>query len=123
MSPFSFGLFLATMRPMQLKSLCTIVCLLNAASFAAEPLTKPARITLDENGVLVIDGAKVFPITLTVIPGPDSKAPSGKEAYEEFRDAGCMFMRIGGEDFVAKTIEEEKGDEDDEAGMGWRCWN
>src|SRR5687768_3809251 len=53
-----------------------------STSRAAEPITKPAKITLDEAGALVVDGKKVFPITLTIVPGPEAKAPSGRHAYE-----------------------------------------
>jgi len=93
---------------MHLKSLSTIVCssLLFFASChssnTAPPapsrsaLTKPSKISVDENGVTVIDGRKLFPITLTVIPRPDDVTPGGKNAYQEFHDAGCTFMRTGG---------------------------
>ena len=57
------------------------------AARAAEPITKAAKITLDDAGVLVVDGKKVFPITLTIVPGPDAKAPSGRPAYAEFADS------------------------------------
>src|SRR3954466_10592882 len=70
---------------------------------AATPLTAPAKISLDEAGALVVDGKKVFPITLTIVPGPDAKAPSGKHAYEEFADGGVMFMRTGKADWNAQT--------------------
>src|SRR6476469_7907057 len=81
-----------------------VACLASVAfvanASAAEAITKPSKITLDENGVLVVDGRKVFPITLTVVPGADAKAPTGKHAYAEFADAGAMFVR-----------------------SGWRAWN
>src|SRR5688500_1875958 len=74
----------------------------------AKAFTKPAKITLDDAGVLVVDGKKVFPITLTIVPGPDAKAPNGKHAYGEFAGAGVMFMRTGGPKWDEKTIEQEK---------------
>jgi hypothetical protein len=92
---------------MHVKSTSTIVCtflLLLAgchsntvsSSFSNSALTKPSKISLDENGVTVIDGQKIFPITLTIIPKPDDVTPDGKNAYQEFHDAGCTFMRTGG---------------------------
>ena len=39
---------------------------------AAQPLTKPAKITFDQAGVLLVDGVKRFPIGLTIVPGPDA---------------------------------------------------
>src|SRR4051794_34721727 len=98
----------------------TIAFLLNAAN-AAEPITKSAKITLDEHGVLVVDGKKVFPITLTIVPGPDAKAPSGKHAYEEFADGGVMFMRTGKPDWNADTVALEKATQDAAAAHGMRC--
>src|SRR4051794_37003425 len=80
------------------------IALISNAATAAEPLTKPSKIFLDEHGVLVVDGKKVFPITLTIVPGPDGKAPSGKHAYEEFTDGGVMFMRTGKPAWNAETI-------------------
>ena len=78
------------------------------AAHAAEPITKPSKISLDDNGVLVIDGRKVFPITLTIVPGPDAKAPSGKHAYEEFADSGALFMRSGKPDWNGRRSPSRK---------------
>jgi hypothetical protein len=93
----------------------------SSAARAAEPITKPAKITLDEAGVLVVDGKKVFPINLTVVPGPDAKAPNGKHAYEEFADAGAMFMRTRGPKWNDETIEQEKATQRAAAAHGMRC--
>jgi hypothetical protein len=84
-------------------------------------LTKPAKITLDENGVLVVDGKKHFPLTLTVVPGPDAKSPTGKPAYAEFADAGIMFMRSGGPRWNDAKIEEELAMQRAAAAGGMRC--
>src|SRR4051812_13083420 len=79
-----------------------------AAAAAEAPLTKPSKIALDEHGVLVIDGTRVFPITLTIVPGPGAQAPSGKHAYAEFVDGGVTFIRTGKADWNAETIQLEK---------------
>ena len=92
-----------------------------AHASAAEAFTKPAKITLDDAGVLVVDGKKVFPINLTVVPGPDAKAPSGKHAYAEFADSGVMFMRTGGKDWNDQMIEREKATQAAAAANGLRC--
>jgi hypothetical protein len=47
------------------------------------------------DGVLLIDGKKVFPIGFTMPPPPDGTAPNGKNAIEELRDAGATFLRTG----------------------------
>lgn len=98
----------------------------NAAHLAADesptlPLTHPSRISLDEAGVLVVDGKKVFPITLTVVPGPDAKAPNGAPAYAEFARAGVMFMRSGGPNMDEQAIEKEKAVQLAAAAGGMRC--
>lgn len=88
---------------------------------AAEPLTHAAKITLDDAGVLIIDGKKVFPINVTVVPGPDAKAPSGKQAYAQFADDGVVFMRSGGASWSEAEIEKEKAIQAAAAAGGMRC--
>ncbi|HVM51516.1 MAG TPA: hypothetical protein VMU04_26020 [Candidatus Acidoferrum sp.] len=88
---------------------------------AAAPLTKPAKITLDSAGVLVVDGEKHFPINLTVVPGPDAKAPNGRPAYAEFADCGIMFMRSGGPAWNDETIAQEQAKQAAAAAGGMRC--
>jgi hypothetical protein len=108
------------------KSTRILAVLLCAASLtkAATPLTQPAKISLDESGVLVVDGKKVFPINLTIIPGPDAKTPTGKNAYEEFADVGVLSIRTGlhgNEGWNAETIAGERQLQDAAAAHGLRC--
>jgi hypothetical protein len=100
---------------------CAAIIAWASNAFAAEPLTKPSKIALDESGVLVVDGKRVFPITLTVVPGPDAKAPSGKHAYGEFTDGGVMFIRSGKPSWNPQTIEFEKATQAAAAANGLRC--
>src|SRR5947209_777414 len=55
-------------------------CALGLASVGpargAEALTQPSKLTLNEAGALLVDGKPVFPITLTVVPGPDARGPN-----------------------------------------------
>jgi hypothetical protein len=94
---------------------------LGAPARAAEALTKPAKITFDDAGVLVVDGEKKFPLILTVVPGPDAKAPNGGPAYAEFADCGVMFMRSGGPAWNDQTLEKEKAMQSAAAAGGMRC--
>jgi hypothetical protein len=113
---------MARHRLVRLLGICAAsIAFLSTTVIAAEPLTKPSKITLDENGVLVVDGTKVFPITLTIVPGPDGKAPSGKHAYEEFTDGGVMFIRSGKPAWNAETIALEKATQEAAAAHGLRC--
>src|SRR5262249_43066143 len=88
---------------------------------AAAPLKKPARISLDPAGVVVVNGEKKFPINLTVVPGPDAKAPNGRRAYAEFADCGILFMRSGGPHWNEKEIANEKRKQAAAAAAGLRC--
>ncbi|MDW8309309.1 MAG: hypothetical protein RMK20_08040 [Verrucomicrobiales bacterium] len=51
-------------------------------------------VTVNADRVLVINGQKVFPIGLS--PGPPNRAttPWGKDALQEFREAGALLFRI-----------------------------
>src|SRR5215212_5670077 len=103
---------------------CTIVfsaAFLCASALFAEELTKPSKMTFNPDGVLLIDGAKVFPITFTVIPKPDAKAPSGKSMFEEWSSAGVLFVRSGRADWNAEAIAEEKQYQQIAAKYGMRC--
>src|SRR5512137_1647660 len=93
----------------------------SASARAAEALTKPAKITFDNAGTLVVDGQKRFPLNLTVVPGPDAKAPNGRPAYAEFADCGVMFMRSGGPSWNEQTIEKEQAMQAAAAAGGLRC--
>src|SRR5262245_11458593 len=61
----------------------------------AEPNTAPSKVVIAPEHVLAINGKKIFTIGFTVPPAPDAKAPNGKPALEEFRDAGAVFIRTG----------------------------
>src|SRR3954467_6785038 len=52
------------------------------------------KIAFDENGVLEINGKKMFVISVAVPPPPDGKTPEGKEAFAELKDGGCNYMRV-----------------------------
>ena len=104
------------------KSFCILVVLgLAQALLSAQPLTSPAKVTFDLAGVLMVDGQKVFPLNLTIIPPPDAKAPNGKHAYEEFRDGGALFMRSGGPRWDEKLVETELRYQQAAAEHGMRC--
>lgn len=106
---------------------CTAGIALASSAWAARPITQPSKISLDESGVLLVDGKKVFPITLTIIPQPDPKtgaepkAPDGRHAYEKFADDGAMFMRTGKADWNEETIALEQATQKSAAAHGMRC--
>jgi len=53
--------------------------------------------TINPDGVLEIDGKKIFVIGFTAAPPADGKTPTGKDAFAELADAGATFVRFGPE--------------------------
>jgi hypothetical protein len=94
---------------------------LNTPLPADNALARPAKITLDEAGVLILDGQKRFPLNLTIVPGPEARAPNGRPAYAEFADCGVLFMRSGGPTWNDDQIEKEKTMQAAAAAGGMRC--
>src|SRR3954451_6120127 len=69
-----------------------LVCLFATSSVA---LAQGSKISIDENGALVANGKRVFPIAFTLAPRPETTAPSGKPALQELRAAGALLLRSG----------------------------
>jgi len=68
--------------------ICVLACAMAARASVAEAITKAGRIRPGEAGALVVDGRKIFPITLTIVPGPEATTPEGEQADRQFREAG-----------------------------------
>jgi hypothetical protein len=51
-------------------------------------------VTIDADKILVLNGQKVFPITLSPGPPTNAKTPTGGDALDEFRDAGALCIRM-----------------------------
>ena len=83
-----------------------------------------AHVTINEDNVLVIDGAKVFPIGFTMPPPPDAIAPDGKNGIAELNAAGATFLRTGvmGKAWDEEAIAHEKKWQDAAARYGMHCW-
>lgn len=82
------------------------------------------RAVINGDGVLEIDGKKVFPIGFTTSPPPDGKTPQGKNGVAELADAGATFLRAGplGMPWNAQRFANEKAMEDAAAKYGMHCW-
>src|SRR6185503_12092777 len=68
-----------------------VVCIgrsITAIANAAE-----SKVEITSAHTLSINGNQVFPIMMSVIPEPGAKAPNGKSAWKEFRDAGAILIR------------------------------
>ena len=100
-----------------LRGLITLLCLL--APFAA----RANKAILNADGVLEIDGRKIFVIGFTAAPPPDGKTPSGKDAYAELAEAGATFVRSGPEQpWTEARFELERKVEEAAARNGLHSW-
>ena len=83
------------------------------------------QVTVNEDGVLVVNGRKILPIGFSNGPPPDGRTPEGKHAFAEIKDAGGTFFRTGtrgGNPWNQKTIESEQIWMDTAAQYGLYCW-
>jgi hypothetical protein len=86
---------------------------------------KAAHVTLNEDGVLLIDGRKILPIGFTGGPPPDGVTPEGKPAFAEIRTAGGTFFRTGQQassSWNEDTTAQEQIMMDAAARYGLYCW-
>jgi len=81
------------------------------------------KAAINSDGVLEIDGKKIFVIGFTAAPPADGKTPSGKDAFAELAEAGATFVRFGPEQpWSDARFEEEQKFEDAAARNGLHCW-
>ncbi|MDB6056683.1 MAG: hypothetical protein JWO95_527 [Verrucomicrobiales bacterium] len=79
---------------------------------------------INGDGVLEIDGTKIFPIGFTTSPPPNGKTPQGRNGIAELADAGATFLRAGplGEPWTEARWTAEREMEDAAAKYGMHCW-
>jgi hypothetical protein len=103
-----------------------LLLLLINASIAAPANTQPATVSLDENGVLQIDGRKEFVLSFSIPPPPGGKTPEGKDAWAELQEAGTNFFRIAPHkdepQGSTQALARIKGCLDAAAQHGMHCW-
>jgi hypothetical protein len=68
--------------------------LLLATLFSCSVLAGPHKMSFDSSNVCMVDGQKIFPLSVAVIPPPDGKTPDGKSAWEALSEGGINFARI-----------------------------
>lgn len=51
-------------------------------------------VTINPDKIMLLNGRKIFPITLSPGPPTNGKTPTGADALDEFRSAGALFFRI-----------------------------
>lgn len=84
----------------------------------------PTRVTITPDGVLQVNGAKVFPIALTMAPAADAKSPDGRNALLALHSEGINFIRSGptqGQHWDEAAIDAEIRYEDAAARAGLYC--
>ena len=86
-----------------------------------------SRVVVDAaTGVLLVDGAKMFPLGVSNPPPPGKRTPSGKDGLKELADAGVNVVRTGRGQWSAATLDAEiaaeRALEDAAAARGLLCW-
>ena len=94
--------------------------------FLAASFVRANKVTLDDNGVINIDGKKVFVISVSLAPMPGAKTPDGIDAFAQLKADGLTFMRIrpttGPEHYDEAGIRSIKPWLDAAASHDLHCW-
>jgi hypothetical protein len=74
------------------------------------PIARGTKVRINPDNVLEIDGKKVFFLSLSLPPPADAVTPTGKNAIEEFADAGMTFIKTGpmGEPWSASSSQQHE---------------
>ena len=86
---------------------------------------RPSVVTINADGVLVINDRKIVPIGFSNGPPPDGHTPDGRPAFQEIQDAGGTFFRSGlrgNNRWDQAAIEQEQILMDAAAKYGLYCW-
>src|SRR5690348_8004328 len=81
------------MLTMRIESALALVALIASSTFGA------TKVSFDAANNCVVNGKTIFPISVSVLPPVEGKTPGGKSAWQEFRDGGVNFARIGPADY------------------------
>jgi len=106
-----------------LKPLAILLLIVATSSFC--PAQGVSRVTINQDGVLVVNGKKILPIGFSNGPPPDGRTPDGRSAFLEIKEAGGTFFRSGvrgNEKWSSAVIEQEQVSMDAAARYGLYCW-
>src|ERR1051325_8614698 len=79
-------------------------------------------VTINADKVMVLDGRKIFPITMSPGPPTNGKTPLGDDALEELGDAGTLMFRMSQTtDWNASVIADQQAALDWAAAHGMYC--
>lgn len=95
-----------------------------SSTLVGDPSLPAGKVEIAPEGVLLIEGRKLFPIGFTMAPLPDAKTPEGTDGLAELRAAGGNFFRSGtsGGDWDEATVQMEQAWLDAAAEHGMYCW-
>ncbi len=114
-------LFFSRLHVLRFLAILFLVASISSVCFAQGP----SVVTINPDGVLVVNGRKILPIGFSNGPPPDGRTPDGRSAFEEIKDAGGTFFRSGlrGTDkWNQAAIEREQILMDATARYGLYCW-
>ncbi len=89
------------------------------------PALEASQVTINQDGVLIVNGQKILPIGFSNGPPPDGRTPDGRPAYQEIKEAGGTFFRTGvrgNEKWSDAVIKQEQVSMDAAAKYGLYCW-
>lgn len=79
-------------------------------------------VTINADKVMVINGRKVFPITLSPGPPTNTRTPTGRDALQELADAGALIFRMAQTtDWNSTLISNQQAELDWAAQHGMYC--
>ena len=79
-------------------------------------------VTINSDNVFVLNGRKVFPITLSPGPPTNGKTPTGADALDELRSAGALMFRIAqSTDWNSQVVADQQAALDWAAQHGMFC--
>jgi hypothetical protein len=100
-----------------------VAVILAWAVTVAGPAPAGTIVTVNSNNVLVLNGRKVFPIGFSPGPPTYGVTPTGKDAMQEFRDAGALLFRmVQTGNWDAQMIANQQAAMDWAAQHDMYCW-
>src|SRR4051812_19855805 len=80
-------------------------------------------VTLESNKVFVVNGRKVFPIGFFSGPAIGAHTPEGRDAMQEYRDAGALlFKMIQTNNWSSQVFADQQAALDWASQHGMFCW-
>src|SRR6187402_2836229 len=63
-------------------------------ALVCSPVMAANKVAFDRNGVIEVNGKKMFVISFSLPPPADGKTPAGKGGLAELKDGGANWMRV-----------------------------